>query len=374
MSYSRTMTGSVYWHTSGSVHYPASESGGSVGYSDSGTVPVTITVHVDTAPFDASVAGCNAEVIALGGAVAAMDAAQCEAIKNTSSTVSAHITGGFFSLIKSELSQNMAALFAKLNSGVMLIMEKTKLVTKQRDVMQGDYARASARYTKVFSDIDEECRRRVEELDKTAMRLSRDVLKKQISDKWMCSAASTVTYTNDGEAIDAKLFTAYIKSKVDIINQRISQHITQQSIYAKLMASLLRQDRAEAGDEVFIPMLYAKSLNMDDKKRQDENCYLCQTSLIDEKMLAMITDKVKEQMSSGAIRTDALMQSTDATQADGTVSGSVMKAFNALAEKYLSTDDGDSTKKRRVYETMKMLSRDEQEIKGMLRIPPNSGQ
>lgn len=353
MSYTRTMYGSVEWHTSGSVHYPASESGGSVGYSASGSVPVTINVHVLTEPFDASVVGCNAQLAALGGSVVAMNTAQCQAIKATSDTVSQHITGGFFSLVKSELSQNMAALFAKLNSGVMLVMEKTKLVVKQREVMQRDYSRALSRYMKVFNDLDEECRRRVGELDAQAMRLARDISERQISEQETCSVANAVTYTNDEAAMDGKLFASYIKAKTDIIIGRIAEHITQKSKYSKQMASLLKADAPiENGargvhSEIFIPVLYLASLDEDDKARVDENYYVCQADMLSDQTRKDIENCVKEQISTGVVTMDKSIP-------DG-----VMKAFNMMTDKYLGQGDGGDEKKRRVYNMMKALSRGE---------------
>lgn len=360
MSYTRTMHCSVEWYTSGSVHYPASESGGSVGYSASGSVPVTINVHVMTEPFDASVVGCNASLAALGGSVVAMNEAQCQAIQETSDTVSQHITGGFFSLVKSELSQNMASLFAKLNSGVMLVMEKTKLAVKQREVMQGDYSRALSRYTKVFNDLDEECRRRVEELDRGAMRLARDVNARQISESETRFAANAVTYTNDEGTMSTKLFAAYVKAKTDIIIDRIAQHITQKSRYSKQMASLLKAEAlgestqcgAQGNDNaIFVPVLYCASLDGGDKERMDENYYVCQADILTDQTRSNIEDCVKENISTGAV-----------AMGDD-IPDSVMKAFNAMTEEYLG-QGGDDEKKRRVYNTMRELSRGGQAHKG----------
>lgn len=342
MSYYRTMTGSVAWHTSGSVHYPASETGGSVGYSASGSVPVTINVKVDTEPFDASVAGCNTQVAALGTSVVAMNAAQCKTIKESSDIVSKHITGGFFSLVRSELSQNMAALFAKLNSGVLLVMESTKSLVKQRDVMKRDYERALARYSKVFDDLDEECRRRVEELDKSAYALSKTA--KGQMDGQTQNASGAFTYTNDTAQVNSLLFCAYIKSKADIIISDLARRVTQQASYMAQIQSLLRDEKALDKSEVFIPVLYTQCLNMEDKTRTDENCFINETA----------------KQWSGGIFLQALQNQISAQEGwkpmlqedkDG-----IRKAFNAMAEEYLSAASGEEqAKQKRVYDVMMSL-------------------
>lgn len=343
MSYSRTMTGSVAWHTSGSVHYPASETGGSVGYSASGSVPVTITVKVDTRPFDASVAGCNAQVAALGTSVVAMNAAQCKAIEESSAAVSKHIIGGFFSLVRSELSQNMAALFAKLNSGVMLVMESTKSLVKQRDIMKRDYERALARYSKVFNDLDEECRRRVEELDKSAYRLSQTAKGQKDFDTQ--NASNAFVYANDGAASNSLLFGAYIKSKTDIIINDLARRVTQQASYMAQIQSLLRDEKALDKSEVFIPVLYTQCLSMEDKTQTDENCFTTETAKqwTTEGGLEQKTASFAEQ-SGAKLASEVLAERLSAMQGwkammpeekDG-----IRKAFNTMAEDYLSAASG----------------------------------
>lgn len=174
MSYTRTYAarvhyeGSVYY--SGSVHYPASEHGGWQSYSGteyySGNVPITVNIHVDTIPFDRSVSGCNRSVGALGTSVVALNAAQCNEIEESSQKVSESIIGGFFSLIKSELSQAMVSLMSKINSGIMLIKTHAERIVSQQSVMDKDYNRLKAHYIGIFNELDKECQRRIVTLDK----------------------------------------------------------------------------------------------------------------------------------------------------------------------------------------------------------------
>lgn len=345
MSYTRVMTGSVAWYASGSVHYPASETGGSVGYSDSGTVPVTITVRVETEPFDASVAVCDAQLAALGSAVTDMKDAQCKAIQNTSDVVSSHITSGFFSLVKSELSQNMAALFSKLNSQIILIMEKTKNAVRQREIMQSDYGRALARYTKVFSGLDDECKRRVAEVDKSSYILSSAIREKTTVQSQF--QASSITYMNDGTVTRSMIFCAYIKSKAGIITKDLARRVAQQYLYAAQMKGILREDIGE-GREVMVPVLYMKALNIEDKEGEEEECYACGGM-----------EKIGQDMAEAVKRYAGTADSFIAGQEER---GRIRKAFNALSEQYFSKDgERESTteasreKKKRVYETMMSL-------------------
>ena len=79
MSYTESFSRSIAVHYSGTVtvNYPASEHGGSTTASYSGTAyeQVDVDIHVDTAPFDASVANCNNHVNGLTASVGAMNTA-----------------------------------------------------------------------------------------------------------------------------------------------------------------------------------------------------------------------------------------------------------------------------------------------------------
>jgi len=152
MSYSKTYNGSVSY--SGSVSYtysyPASEHGGSGSGTAhySGQVPVSVNLYVDTNPFDSSVADCSHSVRTLNGAVVAMNSSQVASIAKSANEVSSHIISGFFNMIASELSQNMAALAAKFKAVFELLTTKSSTLKKQQIVMQDDYSRISDRYNK----------------------------------------------------------------------------------------------------------------------------------------------------------------------------------------------------------------------------------
>ena len=81
MSYSRSFSKTIAIHYSGSVSYPASQSGGSVSYSGTAYEDVVVNINVDTDAFDSSVRHCNNSVGALTGAVVATEGAQVASIR-----------------------------------------------------------------------------------------------------------------------------------------------------------------------------------------------------------------------------------------------------------------------------------------------------
>lgn len=238
MSYTRTMTGNVYWQTSGSVSYPPSESGGSVSYHDSGSIPVTINVHVDTTSFDGSVAVCGASLASLGGAVNSASSEQCQSIDSASEVISNHITNGFYTLIKSDLSQNMAHLIATVTSCLNLLSQKAKLLKNQHTTMEKDYNRIFARYEQIFSSLDEECKKRIIELDKNAYRLSQNAFKEQLTDLPTQQSSKLLALFGDTSATNQKLLSAHTKEHTKRVIERLGENVTQDERYKAAVSSV----------------------------------------------------------------------------------------------------------------------------------------
>lgn len=293
MSYTRSMTGEVYWSTSGSVSYPASESGGSVPYHDSGSVPITINVHVDTTSFDGSVAFCGASLATLGGSVKNAGVEQCQAIESSSESVSRHITDGFFSLIKSDLSQNMAHLIAKVTSAINLLNQKAKLLKDEHKVMENDYKRVFARYNEIFSSLDEECKKRIMELDKQAYRLSRDVFIKQLTTGPAMQTSKLLTFLGDTSKTQQQLLAAHTKRHAATVITDISENATSDEHYKKVIASVVRPGEVKP---VFIPMPIGDYLDIESGKGRI-TCYFvkdCQDKDLHDSIIEKVKDYVFE--------------------------------------------------------------------------------
>ena len=110
--YSEIISGTVYE----TVHYPASEDGGSMTVSVHWSEDVNITIHVDTSSFDQSVSTIKHHIDGLTGAVVATEAAQIEERVRSADAIGQSVTSGFFRLIGSEISQQMVAIKSRVDS------------------------------------------------------------------------------------------------------------------------------------------------------------------------------------------------------------------------------------------------------------------
>lgn len=166
MSYSRSFTKTIAIHYSGTVNYPASQNGGSVSFSGTEYEDVTVNVHVDTAPFDASVYHCNTSVGVLTGAVVATEAAQTASIRKNALKVGNTIIEGFFKTVRSEISQQIMELKNKIDATLLHLNALSKRCVDKQHQMEVDYNRLAERYLKIFEELNGELKNRIYELDK----------------------------------------------------------------------------------------------------------------------------------------------------------------------------------------------------------------
>jgi hypothetical protein len=159
------------------VSYPASQNGGSksvtVDYREE--VPVDINIHVDTKPFDNSVENCNDHVNMLTTAVVAAETAQIISIDKNAKKVATTVVNGFFSYIKSEISQQIAELSQNIDAQLMHLRELAHSCSQKKIQMEADFSRISGRYVKIFDDLNNELKNRVFELDKPTFQFKKEL-------------------------------------------------------------------------------------------------------------------------------------------------------------------------------------------------------
>ena len=132
MSYTRHFSKTITVHYSGSVSYPASQSGGTKSYSGSTKETIHFNVTVDTDPFDESVEHMKDGVDLLTGSVAATEAAQVSSIRENSARIGQTIISGFFKTVKSDISQQITELRTRTDALLVQLNELAKRCNVKR--------------------------------------------------------------------------------------------------------------------------------------------------------------------------------------------------------------------------------------------------
>lgn len=215
MSYNRRFTRRLAVPYSGSmtVNYPPSQNGGSktVYYDGTAYEDVEVDIHVDTSPFDASVANCNDHVNDLTASVGAMNTAQCIAIKENADKVSKSIIDGFFHTVRTDLSTQKAELEQVIEARLLLLRQQAASLKEKQRTMADDYARTTARYQKIFSDLNNELSVRIHEIDQPVFSLVKEVDIQ--SDRMLHTdmVQTAVTMSKESSILQAQISAATVK-------------------------------------------------------------------------------------------------------------------------------------------------------------------
>jgi hypothetical protein len=273
MSYSRNYNVSVPYSGYVSYNYPASQSGGSDRAYFSGNVPVNVTINVNTNPFDSSVDKFKFSIGALGGSLTAMKVAQCAAIQKTTQEVSDAMINGFFGLIKTELSQQLQALDSAIKAGFGLIVEQGKAVSDKKNVLEGDYNRISSRYVRIFSDLDNECYKRIYTLDKQSFNLSDKVQRELLSESTSNNAALNLLGIDEVSSSKIFILISSMNRKVLEVLKTLHDYIGQESRIELLLNSFLVNEEIPEKVPHCTPVIWSESDMLEDKAVSHE-CFI----------------------------------------------------------------------------------------------------
>lgn len=261
MSYRRSYTGYVRY--SGTVSYPASQNGGSVSYS--GSEPVYITIDVDTNAFDASVGHCNNAVNALTGAVVATEAAQVESKRQASKQIASTIVKGFFDYVGADLSQKIKELSSKCESLFIALMgHKDNCLSKSKQ-MQDDYNRISKRYSKIFEDLDKETVSRIEVLDKPTFQFAesaQNLVDRNSNTELL--GISTIS-ANENIKLETVLSCSHVKQQASVLLDKANCYLQGTYRLANSVRDML--DDSQAENDILLPVMFVESVkNIENKE------------------------------------------------------------------------------------------------------------
>lgn len=126
----------------------------------------TFNYTVDTEPMAQEMSSVSRHVNATTGAVVAMQAAVILAEERAADHVCNNVNKGFYSLIRSQISQKMAKLQSEVDSHFMQLVQQKNALLSIEKRMEKDYNMIAGRYLKLFNGLNVNLKQRVFELDK----------------------------------------------------------------------------------------------------------------------------------------------------------------------------------------------------------------
>jgi hypothetical protein len=199
----------------------------------------------------AHVNGVSAAVIGMQGAVIAAEAAAAD-------RVCRHVDAGFFSLIRAQITQKMAALRSRTDSCLLELRQQTQTLAGIKTTMERDYQMISERYRRVFRSIDASLRNRVFELDKAVTALVHREIER-VSIRQRSLQAQVPIHQTECVQNAQTIAVSHAKGNAIRSLRSIQGFLAESSQQAHLLESMFFQGLPQAWDLRFVPLLVRES-------------------------------------------------------------------------------------------------------------------
>jgi hypothetical protein len=196
---------------------------------------------VDTKPMADEMSSVSRQVNVTTIAVVAMQAAVIAAEEKAADHVCENVNKGFYTLIRSQISQKLAKLQSEVDSNLMQLMQQKKALLYIKTRMQRDYYMISGRYTKLFTGLNANLKNRIFELDKPTIDFAcKEIDKVTNRIKYL---TSTVPITQlESISVSQRILASNIKQRgLQVINS-MTGFIHEMNVQKKLTDEILIND------------------------------------------------------------------------------------------------------------------------------------
>jgi len=258
MSYTRTFRKTIPVHYDGRVSYPSSQTGGSVSYSGTVYEDVEVEIVVDTDAFDASVLDCNHSVGTLTQGITTMNMAQCKSIADNADKVSTTIVDGFFKTVRSDLATQRAELLQTVDARLLLLRQQANTLKEKRENMENDYARTTARYQKIFSDLNNELSTRIHEIDQPVYKVIESIDSQNGRMLHTDLVQTAVTTSRESSILQAQLNAANTKHNALLALNNAKGYLETKALSDRTLNNSIVL--GNGNDSYYLPVCYLESV------------------------------------------------------------------------------------------------------------------
>ncbi len=218
----------------------------------------SIDCVLDTNPMAAEIGTVSNHVMATTTAVVAMQTAVVIAEAKAADHVCDNVNKGFYTLIRSQISQKIAKLQSEVDSHLMQLNQQRKQLLAIKGRMERDYNMISNRYLKLFNGLNANLKQRVFELDKPTIDFAvREIEKVSNRTKYL-SATVPVTQL-ESLSISQKIMASNVKHRgLSVINS-MKDFLSDMYVQNKLTDQiLLNTSRIVGNTSLSVPVIIAE--------------------------------------------------------------------------------------------------------------------
>ncbi|HEY4193969.1 MAG TPA: hypothetical protein VGM63_00420 [Mucilaginibacter sp.] len=193
---------------------------------------------VDTAPMADEMRSVSRHVDGTTTAVVAMQVAVIEAEALAADHICANVNKGFYSLIRSQISQKIARLQSEVNSHLTQLQAQSQAMRAIKSRMEKDYNMITGRYLKLFGALNNNLKHRIFELDRPAVDLASTNVTK-LTNRYRYS--TTTVAVNQLESVNSsqRVLSANVKKRGEAAILSLQRFIAEMNKQQRLTNHIL---------------------------------------------------------------------------------------------------------------------------------------
>lgn len=282
----------------------------------------TFNYTVDTKPMADEMRSVSRHVNATTGAVVAMQTAVILAEEKAADHVCNNVNKGFYSLIRSQISQKMAKLQSEVDAHLMQLVQQKNALLSIKNRMQKDYNMIASRYIKLFNGLNSNLKQRVFELDKPTIDFAvKEVDKVSNRSKYL---TATIPITQlESLATSQKIVASNVKYRGLNVIKSMRSFLFDMNSQKKLTDQILINDgRYTETATVYIPIVLCE----------------CNRDKTDRGVEITVSDVELDNISKSAMKNAAFAQLNEIVwQSKETINSEVKSEFSKLVSNSLKT-------------------------------------
>jgi hypothetical protein len=227
---------------------------------------------VDTQPMADEISTVSRRIDVTTGAVVSMQVAVIAAEEEAANHVCDNVNRGFYSLIRSQISQKVARLQSEVDSQLMQLNQQRTGLLSIKTRMQRDYNMITARYVKLFNGLNINLKNRVFELDRPTIDfVKRDIYK--MSNRTRYLSATVPVSQVESIAVSQKIIASNVKQRGANVINSMKTFIHEMNLQKNLTDQILvNKNSFSKTGALFIPIaVYESNNDRADHKNIDIN-------------------------------------------------------------------------------------------------------
>jgi hypothetical protein len=201
------------------------------------------------------------------GAVVSMQGAVILAERHAAENICANVNRGFFSLIRSQISQKMAICRSQVEARLLELRDQSLKLLSVKSTMQRDFQMITARYTKLFNSLDLALMSRIRELDMPLV----DLVQKDIGrlrGRSQSLQATVPVHQMESVASSQIIAASATKAMASLAIGAMSLFVQESNQQDRLTASILSAENATADATAFLPIALVECDSMQTRRPQ----------------------------------------------------------------------------------------------------------